>query len=103
MLLKAKIPRHECPRSWPSVMAPWVSGPRWRSHQQPDNSGAGCTKTIERTELPAEVAPAKNQTGFAKIWQANTGGHKAFDLFLVTYEPKYPKRPRCTWQRIRES
>ena len=51
----------------------------------------------ERTELPAEVAPAKAKQALHEIWQANTreDAEKAFDLFLVTYEPKYPKAALC--------
>ena len=40
---------------------------------------------------------AKAKQSLHEIWQANTSddAEKAFDLFLVTYEPKYPKAVLC--------
>ncbi|MCB1697270.1 MAG: transposase, partial [Halioglobus sp.] len=39
----------------------------------------------------------KAKQALHEIWQANTreDAEKAFDLFLVTYEPKYPKAALC--------
>lgn len=46
--------------------------------------------------LPKSLQPKAKQA-LHEIWQANTreDAEKAFDLFLVTYEPKYPKTTLC--------
>ena len=46
--------------------------------------------------LPKSLQPKAKQA-LHEIWQANTreDAEKAFDLFLVTYEPKYPKAALC--------
>jgi len=46
--------------------------------------------------LPKSLQPKANQA-LHEIWQANTSedAEKAFDLFLKTYEPKYPKAAMC--------
>ena len=46
--------------------------------------------------LPKSVQPKAKQALHA-IWQAETraAAEKAFDLFIKTYEPKYPKAARC--------
>lgn len=46
--------------------------------------------------LPKSLQP-KARHALHEIWQANTreGAEKAFDLFLKTYEPKYPKAALC--------
>jgi transposase-like protein len=46
--------------------------------------------------LPKSLQPKAKQA-LHEIWQANTRGdaEKAFDLFLKTYEPKYPKAALC--------
>jgi transposase-like protein len=46
--------------------------------------------------LPKSLQPKAKQA-LHEIWQAETreDAEKAFDLFLVTYEPKYPKAALC--------
>lgn len=46
--------------------------------------------------LPKSVQPKAKQALHA-IWQAETkeDAEKAFDLFIETYEPKYPKATKC--------
>jgi len=46
--------------------------------------------------LPKSLQPKAKQA-LHEIWQANTreDAQKAFDLFLTTYEPKYPKAVLC--------
>jgi len=46
--------------------------------------------------LPKAAQPKAKQALHA-IWQAETRAeaHKAFDLFIATYEPKYPKAALC--------
>jgi putative transposase len=46
--------------------------------------------------LPKSLQPKAKQA-LHEIWQANTreDAEKAFDLFLKTYEPKYPKAALC--------
>jgi putative transposase len=46
--------------------------------------------------LPKSLQPKAKQA-LHEIWQANTreDAEKAFDLFLKTYEPKYPKAASC--------
>jgi transposase-like protein len=46
--------------------------------------------------LPKSLQPKAKQA-LHEIWQANTReeAEKAFDLFLTTYEPKYPKAALC--------
>ncbi|MGA7799447.1 MAG: IS256 family transposase [Gammaproteobacteria bacterium] len=46
--------------------------------------------------LPKSAQPKAKQALHA-IWQAETRAeaHKAFDLFIATYEPKYPKAALC--------
>ncbi len=46
--------------------------------------------------LPKSLQPKAKQA-LHEIWQANTreDAEKAFDLFLKTYEPKYPKATLC--------
>ena len=46
--------------------------------------------------LPKSVQPKAKQALHA-IWQAETkeAAEKAFDLFIETYEPKYPKATKC--------
>lgn len=46
--------------------------------------------------LPKSLQPKAKQA-LHEIWQADTreDAGKAFDLFLVTYEPKYPKATLC--------
>ena len=52
--------------------------------------------------LPKSLQPKARQTLHA-IWQASTeeDARKAFDLFLKTYEPQYPKAALCL-QKDRE-
>lgn len=52
--------------------------------------------------LPKSLQPKAKQA-LHEIWQANTreDAQKAFDLFLTTYEPKYPKAALCL-QKDRE-
>ncbi len=46
--------------------------------------------------LPKSVQP-KAKRALHDIWQADTrdNAQKAFDLFITTYEPKYPKATLC--------
>ena len=46
--------------------------------------------------LPKSLQPKAKQA-LHEIWQADTReeAEKAFDLFLATYEPKYPKATLC--------
>lgn len=46
--------------------------------------------------LPKSLQPKAKQA-LQEIWRADTreDAEKAFDLFLKTYEPKYPKATRC--------
>ncbi len=46
--------------------------------------------------LPKSVQP-KAKRALHEIWQAETKetAHKAFDAFIQTYEPKYPKATNC--------
>ena len=57
----------------------------------------------ERVELPAKSVQAKAKQAPHAVWQAQTkaDAEKAFDLFLKTYEPKYPKATLCL-QKDRE-
>ncbi len=84
-------------------MALWVSGPTGGGVPRPASNAPGA-QDDEWTQLPAEVGTAASETGAAQnIWQAETqarpGGQadaeKAFDLFIKTYEPKYPKAAIC--------
>ena len=52
--------------------------------------------------LPKQSQP-KAKAALHNIWQAETKAHaeKAFDLFITTYEPKYPKAALCL-QKDRE-
>ena len=49
----------------------------------------------ERPQLKSVQAKAKQ--ALHSIWQAETkaDAEKAFDLFIETYEPKYPKATLC--------
>ncbi len=51
----------------------------------------------ERAELPAKVSSAESEAALHNIWQSETqaDAEKAFDLFIKTYEPKYPKAAIC--------
>ena len=46
--------------------------------------------------LPKSIQPKAKQA-LHEIWQAATreDAQKAFDLFITTYEPKYPRAARC--------
>ena len=57
----------------------------------------------ERIELFTEVGQTKAKQALHSIWQAETlaDAEKAFDLFIETYEPKYPKATLCL-QKDRE-
>ena len=46
--------------------------------------------------MPKSIQPKAKQA-LHDIWQADTqdNAEKAFDLFIKTYEPKYPKATRC--------
>lgn len=52
--------------------------------------------------LPTSIQPKAKQA-LHEIWQADTQeeAERAFDLFIRTYEPKYPKATRCL-QKDRE-
>ena len=58
----------------------------------------------ERVELPTQVGSGESETGLARIWKAETkaDAEKAFDLFIETYEPKYPKATLCLQKDIEE-
>ncbi len=47
-------------------------------------------------DLPKSAQPKAKQA-LHEIWQAETreAAEKAFDLFIKTYEPKYPKAATC--------
>ena len=49
--------------------------------------------------LPNSAQPKAKQA-LHNIWQAETqvGAEKAFDLFIKTYEPKYPKAAVCLYK-----
>ena len=57
----------------------------------------------ERAELSAEVDTGQSQQALHAIWQAETKAEaeKAFDLFLETYEPKYPTGDAVPGERPR--
>ncbi len=54
-------------------------------------------KTMNVLNCLPKSLQAKAKQALHEIWQANTreGAEKAFDLFLKTYEPKYPKAALC--------
>ena len=62
-----------------------------------------CWMRHERAQLPAQVGPAEGKAGLALDLAAETkaDAEKAFDLFIETYEPKYPKATLCL-QKDRE-
>tara|TARA_R110002126_G_scaffold8008_2_gene38518 strand:- start:1468 stop:1647 length:180 start_codon:yes stop_codon:yes gene_type:complete len=51
------------------------------------------TQNDERAQLFTQLSQPKAKAAIHNIWQAETkdGAEKAFDLFVKTYEPKYPK------------
>jgi len=54
-------------------------------------------KTMNVLNCLPKLSQAKAKQGLHAIWQAETkaDAEKAFDLFLATYEPKYPKATVC--------
>lgn len=54
-------------------------------------------KTLNVLNCLPKSAQAKAKQALHAIWQAETqaDAEKAFDLFLTTYEPKYPKAALC--------
>lgn len=54
-------------------------------------------KTMNVLNCLPKSLQAKAKQALHEIWQANTreDAEKAFDLFLKTYEPKYPKAALC--------
>jgi transposase-like protein len=54
-------------------------------------------KTVNVLNYLPKSAQAKAKQALHDIWQAETRAtaEKAFDLFLKTYEPKYPKATQC--------
>ena len=54
-------------------------------------------KTMNVLNCLPKSLQAKAKEALHEIWQANTreDAEKAFDLFLKTYEPKYPKAALC--------
>lgn len=54
-------------------------------------------KTMNVLNCLPKSLQAKAKQALHEIWQANTreDAEKAFDLFLMTYEPKYPKAALC--------
>ena len=60
-------------------------------------------KTMNVLNCLPKLAQAKAKQALHAIWQAETraAAEKAFDLFLETYEPKYPKATVCL-QKDRE-
>ena len=61
-------------------------------------------KTMNVLNCLPKSAQAKAKQALHAIWQAETkmAAEKAFDLFIKTYEPKYPKATLCL-QKDREA
>ena len=55
-------------------------------------------KTMNVLNCLLKSLQSKAKQALHEIWQANTReeAEKAFDLFLLTYEPKYPKATLCS-------
>lgn len=63
-----------------------------------------CHKTANVLNYLPKQSQAKAKSMLHDIWQAETREHaqNAFDLFVASYEPKYPKATNCL-QKDRES
>ena len=85
-------------RAWPSATGRWASGRRCgRSGRRPGSNAAGSTRRPTCwTSCPRGQQP-KAKAMLHDIWQAETKAEaeKAFDLFVATYEAKYPKATEC--------
>ena len=83
---------------WRSATGRWASGRRCvRSGTRPRSSGAGCTRRrTSWTSCPRAGQP-KAKAALHEIYGAETKAEaeKAFDLFVKTYEAKYPKATEC--------
>ena len=85
--------------SWPRATAPWASGRR-SPKVFPDHarrSAAGSTRRPTcSTSCPSDCSPRPRRrctrSGWPRRRQTPT---QAFDLFLATYEAKYPKACEC--------
>ena len=62
-------------------------------------------KTMNVLNCLPKLTQAKAKQALHAIWQAETraDAEKAFDLFLETYEPKYPKATVCLQKTDREA
>jgi len=73
----------------------------WAALEQiyPDTRQQRCWmhKTMNVLNYMPKSTQAKAKQALHAIWQAETraAAEKAFDLFIKTYEPKYPKAARC--------
>ena len=82
---------------------PWTSGRLWKKCTRAHGSNAaGATRRIILNAVSKNTQPKAKQA-LQEIWQAETKmlAEKAFDVFLETYEPKYPKATGCL-QKDRE-
>ena len=74
-------------------MVPWGFGPlSMESIHRHVISAAGCTNSQFFYYLPKTTQP-KTKQAIHQIWQAETkiNAEKAFELFIETYQDKYPK------------
>ena len=87
-------------RRWVLAMVPWVFGRRWTKCTP--RRGINVVGCIKRATLPKSIQP-KVKSALHEIWRAETraDAYKAFDLFIQTYEAKYPKAT-LTRQKDRE-
>ena len=74
----------------------------WAALEEVYHCRQRCWMHKTRIELSAEVGAGQSEVGAAcHLAGRDKGAEKAFDLFLKTYEPKYPKATLCLHQRPR--
>ena len=86
-------------RSWPPATAPWASGRRC-GKVFPDHARAALlgAQDGQRARQAAQAAAARGQGDAARDLDGRdtkADADKAFDLFVATYQAKYPKATEC--------